>query len=74
MKVITGLVLPLLISSAAAKDTQLGDVLANGTVTAEWESSPSAYLDGPKLLGLANDTSYDWYTPTLQHVKFTVQS
>ncbi|KAF3763475.1 hypothetical protein M406DRAFT_263100 [Cryphonectria parasitica EP155] len=51
----------LLISSATATVETLSNVLTNGTVTAEWTSSPSTYLDGPKISGPANDTTYDWW-------------
>lgn len=50
-----------LVSSAAAKLTALNDTLTNGSVTAEWNTTRDSYLDGPKLFGPANDTSYDWY-------------
>ncbi|KAK7742371.1 hypothetical protein SLS53_004516 [Cytospora paraplurivora] len=61
MEMITAVIISLLISSAAANIKTVDDVLTNGTVTAEWESSSSSYLDGPKLSGAANETSYDWW-------------
>ncbi|KUI56178.1 hypothetical protein VP1G_03512 [Cytospora mali] len=61
MKGITTAVLPLLISSALAEVTTLSDDLSTDSVTAEWTSSYSSYLDGAKLSGPANDTSYDWW-------------
>ncbi|ROV95955.1 hypothetical protein VMCG_07980 [Cytospora schulzeri] len=61
MKNVTAAVLALLVSSAAGKLTVLSDILTNSTVTAEWNSTNKSYLDGPKLFGPANDTSYDWW-------------
>lgn len=57
----TTAVLSLLVSFATAKITTLSNILSNGTVSAEWISTSEAYLDGPKLSGPANETSYDWY-------------
>lgn len=54
-------VLSLLVSLAAAKITTLNNVLSDGAVSAEWESTRKSYLDGPKLSGTANKTSYDWW-------------
>ncbi|KUI73197.1 Hydroxyneurosporene dehydrogenase [Cytospora mali] len=61
MKGLTTAVLPLLIRSALAEVTTLSDDLSTESVTAEWTSSYSSYLDGAKLSGPANDTSYDWW-------------
>ncbi|ROV86957.1 hypothetical protein VSDG_10116 [Cytospora chrysosperma] len=57
----TTAVLSLLVSFATAKITTLSNILSNGTVSAEWNSTSEAYLDGPKLSGPANETSYDWW-------------
>lgn len=67
MRNITYGVLSFLVSLAAAKLTVINDTLTNGTVTPEWNSTSDTYLDGPKLSGPANDTSYDWSVKPTSH-------
>lgn len=50
----------MLIGAHAHEAMSISKDLATGPVTAEFTASLDTYLDGPKLAGAANESTFEW--------------